>query len=64
MTGSHGFPQDPALGGEGWSRVTRDELARKAERYSELHGGDDEDQVERQPGMLARVLRRIRGGRD
>lgn len=60
---SSGFPNPPRpeIPGEGLSRATEDELERKAERYSRLHGEDDE--AERTPGMLARLLKRIRGER-
>ena len=38
--------------------VSDAELEQKAERYSRLHGTDDEP--ERSPGLVARIVRRVR----
>ena len=54
------IPPHPEIPGEGLSQSTEDELERKAERYSELHGSDEEDDVEQRAGFLARVVRRLR----
>ena len=52
------IPPHPEIPGEGLSRETEFELDRKAERYSELHGADDE--TERPAGLVTRVLNRLR----
>jgi hypothetical protein len=41
---------------------TEFELDRKAERYSRMHGEDDE--TERRPGLLARLLNGLRRRAD
>jgi hypothetical protein len=55
-------PEQPARGlaRERLGREQEHELERKAELYSRLHGGDDQDEAESRPGPFARVLKRIR----
>ncbi|MBV8940491.1 MAG: hypothetical protein JO240_02025 [Solirubrobacterales bacterium] len=52
------IPPHPEIPGEGLSRETEFELERSAERYSQLHGEDDE--TERPPGLVTRVLDLLR----
>jgi hypothetical protein len=49
----------PNTRGDAFTRETEYELEQKAERYSELHGDDDD--AERRPGIVARILGRLRG---
>ena len=54
-------PPHPEIPGEGLSRETEFELEHSAERYSQLHGQDDE--TERSPGLVARILELLRRDR-
>jgi hypothetical protein len=53
-------PPDPARGfaSEEMAREQEQELERKAERYAQLHAGDDD--AERKSGIVARILNRLR----
>lgn len=53
----HGDPAPLGIPGEGLSRQDEFELEQRAERYSELHG---DDETEREPGLIRRVLNRLR----
>ena len=53
-------PGTGPLGSGHDSGISESELEHRAERYSELHG--EEDEVERKPGFFARIMSRLRGG--